>query len=33
MEAGKAVEQGTHKELLKRADGAYRKLYDFQLMP
>ena len=33
MEAGKAIEQGTHKELLKRPDGAYRKLYDFQLMP
>ena len=33
MEGGKAIEQGTHKELLKRPDGAYRKLYDFQLMP
>ena len=33
MDAGKAIEQGTHKELLKRKDGAYRKLYDFQLMP
>ncbi len=33
MEAGRAVEQGTHKDLLSRTDGAYRKLYDFQLMP
>ena len=33
MEKGKAIEQGTHKELLKRENGAYRKLYDFQLMP
>ena len=33
MEAGKVVEQGVHAELLKRPDGAYRKLYDFQLLP
>jgi ATP-binding cassette subfamily B protein len=33
MEAGKVVERGPHAELLKRPDGAYRKLYDFQLLP
>ena len=33
MEAGCAVEQGAHNELLAKKDGAYRKLYDYQLMP
>ena len=33
MEAGKVVEQGAHAELLTRPNGAYRKLYDFQLLP
>jgi subfamily B ATP-binding cassette protein MsbA len=32
MEAGKIVETGTHKELLKRQDGYYRKLYEVQFM-
>ena len=32
MEAGKIVEQGTHKELLKRKDGYYRNLYEVQFM-
>ena len=33
MDAGNAVEQGTHRELLAKADGYYKKLYDYQLMP
>ena len=33
MEAGEAIEQGPHAQLLKRPDGAYRKLYDYQLLP
>lgn len=32
MEAGKIVEQGTHKELLKRKNGYYRNLYEVQFM-
>lgn len=32
MEAGKIVEKGTHKELLKKQDGYYRKLYEVQFM-
>ncbi|GHC55714.1 ABC transporter ATP-binding protein [Ulvibacter litoralis] len=30
MDAGKIVESGTHKELLKREDGYYRNLYEVQ---
>lgn len=33
MEAGKVIEQGKHRKLLENADGAYRKLYDYQLIP
>jgi ATP-binding cassette subfamily B protein len=33
MEAGRVLEQGTHQELLSRADGGYRKLYEYQLLP
>ena len=33
MEAGRAIEQGPHAELLAKPDGAYRKLYDYQLLP
>jgi len=32
MEAGKIVEVGTHKELLKKENGQYRKLYEVQFM-
>jgi subfamily B ATP-binding cassette protein MsbA len=32
MEAGKIVETGTHKELLKKQDGFYRNLYEVQFM-
>ena len=32
MDAGKIVEVGTHKELLKKADGYYRNLYEVQFM-
>ena len=32
MEAGKIVEKGTHKELLKKTDGYYRALYEVQFM-
>jgi subfamily B ATP-binding cassette protein MsbA len=32
MEAGKIVETGTHRELLKKEDGHYRKLYEVQFM-
>lgn len=32
MDAGKIVEQGTHKELLKKKDGYYRNLYEVQFM-
>ncbi len=33
MEAGRVVEQGPHAELLAKPGGAYRKLYDYQLLP
>ena len=32
MDAGKIVEQGTHKELLQQEDGYYRNLYEVQFM-
>jgi len=32
MDAGKIVETGTHKELLKKQDGYYRNLYEVQFM-
>ena len=32
MDAGKIVEQGTHTELLKKADGYYKNLYEVQFM-
>ena len=32
MEAGKIVEMGTHKDLLKKEDGHYRNLYEVQFM-
>ena len=32
MDAGKIVEMGTHKELLKKPDGYYRNLYEVQFM-
>lgn len=32
MDSGLIVEQGTHKELLKRKDGYYRNLYEVQFM-
>jgi subfamily B ATP-binding cassette protein MsbA len=32
MDAGKIVESGTHKELLKKQDGFYRNLYEVQFM-
>jgi ATP-binding cassette subfamily B multidrug efflux pump len=32
MEAGKIVETGTHRELLKKEDGHYRNLYEVQFM-
>ena len=32
MEAGKIVEMGTHKELLKKEDGHYRNLYEVQFL-
>ncbi len=32
MDSGNIVEQGTHKELLKRKDGYYRNLYEVQFM-
>jgi subfamily B ATP-binding cassette protein MsbA len=32
MDAGEIVEQGTHKELLKKKDGYYRNLYEVQFM-
>ncbi|WP_053992126.1 ABC transporter ATP-binding protein [Mangrovimonas sp. TPBH4] len=32
MDAGKIVEQGTHKELLKKTDGYYKNLYEVQFM-
>lgn len=32
MDAGKIVEQGTHKELLKKKDGYYKNLYEVQFM-
>ncbi len=33
MDAGRAVEQGTHAELLAKPDGIYRKLHEYQLLP
>lgn len=33
MDAGRAVEQGTHAELLAKPDGVYRKLHEYQLLP
>jgi subfamily B ATP-binding cassette protein MsbA len=32
LDAGQIVEQGTHKQLLKRKDGYYRNLYEVQFM-
>ena len=32
MEAGQAIEQGTHAELLAKPDGAYRKLHEYQFL-
>ena len=32
MDKGLIVEQGTHKELLKKASGYYKKLYEIQFM-
>lgn len=32
MEKGKIIEQGTHKELLKKENGHYRNLYEVQFM-
>ena len=32
MDAGQIVEQGTHKQLLKRANGYYKNLYEVQFM-
>ena len=32
MDAGKIVEQGTHKELLELKEGYYRNLYEVQFM-
>lgn len=32
MEAGKIVEQGTHKELLEKTDGYYKNLYEVQFL-
>ena len=32
MDAGKIVEQGTHKQLLKRENGYYKNLYEVQFM-
>jgi subfamily B ATP-binding cassette protein MsbA len=33
MDGGRAVEEGTHAELVTRPDGIYRKLHEYQLMP
>jgi ATP-binding cassette subfamily B protein len=33
MEAGRAIEQGSHAALLKVANGPYRRLYEHQLIP
>jgi subfamily B ATP-binding cassette protein MsbA len=32
MDAGKIVEKGTHKELLKNKNGFYKNLYEVQFM-
>lgn len=32
MDDGQIVEQGTHKELLKKKDGYYRNLYEVQFL-
>jgi len=33
MDAGRAIEQGSHAELLAKPDGAYRKLHEYQFLP
>ncbi|MEW9808530.1 ABC transporter ATP-binding protein [Mesorhizobium marinum] len=33
MDGGRAIEQGTHAELLAKPDGAYRKLHEYQFLP
>jgi ATP-binding cassette subfamily B protein len=33
MDAGRVVEQGPHAELIRKPSGAYRRLYDYQLLP
>ncbi len=33
MDEGRAVERGTHSELLERPEGIYRKLHEYQLLP
>jgi ATP-binding cassette subfamily B protein len=33
MDAGRAVEQGTHAELVAKPNGIYRKLHEYQLLP
>jgi len=33
MDGGRAIEQGTHAELVARPDGTYRKLHEYQLLP
>ena len=32
MDAGEIVEQGTHKELLKKENGYYKNLYEVQFL-
>jgi subfamily B ATP-binding cassette protein MsbA len=32
LDLGRIVEQGTHKQLLKKKDGYYRNLYEVQFM-
>jgi ATP-binding cassette subfamily B protein len=33
MDAGRAIEAGTHAELLAKPNGAYRKLHEYQFLP